>query len=286
MWRYGEVMYPMVKAKHGLKNQTGSIVVIFILGLAQISALAILSTSYFNKAKKTIVNVNTDFEVENSKSLIMSYFSDERVCTAHFLNRNLVSGPAQLASVRNMQTVGPNLVLGPTPIAVINNDLKNLTIDKVDAGKVSSEFVTELSYVFNPKNKPAQIGLQVELDATGRIIKCRSNMNTLVDESICDASSKGKFIYSQVDRIPKVCDGTAWTPAYKNAGYYSFMTNSAGGVGQCMQKNSYSKGCSCPAGFKSKLVYEFESHACTWKYYKYGSGAGCGAKVMECYHGT
>ncbi len=276
----------MYKVVNDFKAQAGSIVVIFILGLAQISALAILSTSYFNKAKKTIVTVNTDFEVENSKSLLMSYFSDERVCTAHFLNKNLIAGPATLPAVKNMVTVGPNLILGATSIGVINNDVKNLTIDRTRASNAGTDFVTNLRFIYNPKMKPAAISLRVEIDAVGEIKKCRSHMNLLVDESICNVASKGKVIYSQTEKFPKVCDGTNWIPAYTNAGYFSYATNSSGGIGDCMQPNKYTASCSCPLGFSSKMVYEFESQACAWGYYKYGSGAGCGAKVMECYNGT
>ncbi len=284
MWGTGQIMRQSIENKFHIKSESGSILLIFIIGLAQLSALVILSSGYFNKAKKTISSVDAELEIENSDSMIISYFSDERVCTAHFLNKDLVLGDVELTSIKSMKTVGSDLVMDISPLAAINNNSKNLKIAKTSSTNVSKEFVTNLTYNYLPLKKSSVVELKVELNAEGKILKCRSNMNVTVDESKCDSFSKGKFIYSTNDKIPKVCDGTAWIPAYKNAGYFSFATDAKGDVGQCMNKNIYTGGCKCPSGFSSKLIYEFESQDCRGGYFNYGSGAGCGAKVMECYY--
>lgn len=275
-----------MKTRLGL-NERGSIPFVLILGTAILATLAITSSSFLNGLKSEMNKSNDTFQRTVNKGIVSTFLASPAACRAQFGDRP-ISQPIEVPNLKPINNDGEPLESAFPLMDEIAQDFKIAAntsgINDTFIG-VDLEFSVKIVSKNNPLGfdlKRESVKLLVDLDENGRIRSCHTNVFEDDSQNTCNFSKRGHITYDTLNKIAIVCDGTKWIGAAQSAGFFSYATNTNGGVGQCHTRNPHTNDCRCPDKYIPKLFFNFESHGCQSSYYNYGQGSDCGFKLVEC----
>lgn len=272
----------MQKIEH--KPQSGSILIAVLIGTILLSTSMLLLYRFYDAKISISKEVNSNISERNLSSLVFSYFSNEEVCSNYFVGRSLANN-IDVKELFYTNGQGATTQITNQPFVEINSKASDFYLQQVPSSKASQSVMTKLNYIYKESQESlprrSAIDIQVDLNSSLEITNCVARFFLKENKSDCNKQKNGTIRFNVTSKIPERCDGADWVPAVARAGVYGVFVDKNQQPGKCSNVNQFTGSCSCPQGFKSSLIYDFESRNCEWKYY-WPDSRGCGYKVFEC----